>query len=322
MRTILVSGTSGIVGYGVLKSLRSSGKDLTLIGTTIYEDSVAQYFCDVFEKAPLTNDSVYIDWLKMIIKKHHVDLIIPGIEADMYKWSENIFDIEELGAKVLINNLELISLCKDKWVFYQALIKNNIQYAIDSSINSYFEYLVKEFGLPFLLKPKCGFGSKGIVRVNSKGDFSKHEKNIGELLMAQPIVGNDDEEFTTSAFCDGKGGFLAFMTLKRKLSKDGYTEKAEVIYLKEIEVALSALCKIFKPIGPTNFQFRMHNNALKLLEINPRISSSSSIRTAFGYNECKMAIEYFLENKSVEQPLIKKGKAIRYIEDLIIYDQL
>ena len=54
MKNILVSGASGIVGYGILRSLKKSGKDLRLIGTTIYDDSVAQGFCDIFEQAPLT----------------------------------------------------------------------------------------------------------------------------------------------------------------------------------------------------------------------------------------------------------------------------
>ena len=117
--------------------------------------------------------------------------------------------------------------------------------------------------------------------------------------MVQPIVGNDDEEYTTSAFCDGIGGFFAYMTLKRKLSKDGFTEKAEVADLDNINDVLVDLCKLFKPLGPTNFQFRKHNGVLKLLEINPRISSSTSIRAKFGYNESLMSIEYFLEEKKI-----------------------
>ena len=138
--------------------------------------------------------------------------------------------------------------------------------------------------------------------------------------MIQPIVGTDEEEYTTSAFCDGIGGFFAYMTLKRKLSKDGFTDKAEVVELENIEDTLRSLCEVFKPIGPTNFQFRKDNSGLKLLEINPRISSSTSIRAKFGYNESLMAVDYFLEGKTIEQPVIKKGKAIRYIEDLIIYE--
>jgi carbamoyl-phosphate synthase large subunit len=320
MKTILVSGASGIVGYGVLRSLKKSGKRLRLVGTTIYDDSVAQAFCDVFEQAPLTNNAAYIEWLLSIINKHAIDLIIPGIEVDMYKWAERVTELEKSRAKVMVNNKDLISLCKDKWLFYERLNKINTPYIIETSLASNFDYLANKFGLPFLLKPRSGFGSKGIITVDSLDVFLKYQRDIGSLLMVQPIVGNENEEFTTAAFCDGKGSFYASMTLKRKLSKEGFTEKAEVVEINGIHEALSTLCEYFKPIGPTNFQFRKHNGVVKLLEINPRISSATSIRTAFGYNECKMAVEFYLENKKPKQPLIKQGRAVRYTEDFIFYE--
>ncbi len=320
MKTILVSGASGIVGYGILRSLKSTSKDLILIGTTIYHDSVAQGFCDIFEKAIPTTDDSYLDWLISIIKKYNVDLIIPGIEADLYKWAENKEIIESNGTVVLANNLSLLRLCKDKWEFYKELLKFNSPNSIPTSLDNNFDNIVKEFGLPFLLKPKRGFGSKGIVKVDNVKLFDLNKEQIGKTLMVQTIVGNDDEEFTTSAFCDGKGSYYARMTLRRKLSKDGYTDRAETCELENIDEVLKHLCLYFKPIGPTNFQFRKHKGLLKLLEINPRISSSTSIRTAFGYNESEMVVDYFLENEEPKQPLIKKGNAIRYIEDKIFYD--
>ena len=51
--TILVSGASGIVGYGILRSLKNAG--CTLIGTTIYEESPADCFSDIVEIAPKTS---------------------------------------------------------------------------------------------------------------------------------------------------------------------------------------------------------------------------------------------------------------------------
>lgn len=320
MKNILVSGASGIIGYGILRSLKNSGKELTLVGTTIYIDSAAEGFCDIFEQAEPTNSPSYIDWLTKIINKHQIHFIIPGIEADMYKWVEHIDEIEKTGAKILLNNKDLIALCNDKWIFYQHLEKYGSAYTIDTSLESDFEILAGKFGLPFLLKPRCGHGSKGIVIVNDEEIFNKNKEYIGKVLMTQPIVGNEDEEYTTSAFCDGNGGFYAYMTLRRKLSKDGFTEKAEVVDLENIDEVLTILCKIFKPLGPTNFQFRKHQGVLKLLEINPRISSSTSIRMKFGYNESLMALEYFLEDKKPHQPMIRKGKAVRYIEDLMIYE--
>ena len=228
MKTVLVTGASGIIGYGILRSLRKSCLDLKLIGTTIYTDSVAPAFCDIFELAPPSDDQGYIDWLLRIISKHNVDLIVPGIETDIYKWVDHIPELEKSGARIMLNNPELIKLCRDKWIFYRSLCKIGIPYAINTSLNSDYNILKKKFGLPFLLKPRRGDGSKGIVRIETAKVFARYKKDIGSLTMAQPIVGNENEEFTTSAFCDGQGGFYASMTLKRKLSKEGFTEKAEV----------------------------------------------------------------------------------------------
>lgn len=320
MKTILVSGASGIIGYGILKSLRASGRDLKLIGTTIYNDSAAEGFCDVFELAVPTSDAKYSDWLIGLIKKHKIDFIIPGIEADMYNWHQNREQISEAGAKMLLNNPELISLCNDKWIFYKELVSKNSDIAIPSSLNNNYQQLLKEFGLPFLLKPRSGHGSKGIVRVTDEQLFLKHKAQVGDILMAQPIIGEDNEEYTISAFCDTDGVLRAYMGMKRRLSKDGFTEKAETVDVQNAKEVLTELCNIFKPIGPTNFQFRVKNNQLKLLEINPRISSSTSIRTKFGYNEALMAYDYFVEGKEINQPTLKKGRAVRYIEDLVIYE--
>lgn len=320
MTNVLVSGASGIVGYGVLRSLRRSAQRLRLIGTTIYPDSVAPAFCDVFEQAVPTSDPGYLSWLKATVEKHAVDLLIPGIEADVYKWAEHTEEIAASGAKILLNDPTLIALCKDKWLFYERLSQFNTPYAIESSLVADYDELQSRFGIPFLLKPRRGFGSKGIVRVHEPETFRQWREKIGETLMAQPLVGTDDEEYTASAFGDGKGGFFAVMAMKRRLSSDGFTEKAEVVASSEITDAVSALCRCFAPVGPTNFQFRKHRGLLKLLEINPRVSSSTSIRAAFGYNEAEMAIEYFLGNKQPVQPLIRGGRAVRYVEDAIFYE--
>ncbi|MFJ3058892.1 ATP-grasp domain-containing protein [Herbaspirillum sp. NPDC087042] len=320
MKKILVSGASGIVGYGVLKSLRSSGRKLTLIGTAMYDDSVAPGFCDVFEQAPPTAAPDYLTWLKDTIARHEIDLIIPGIEIDMYTWEQHAAEIEGAGCRILLNRTSLVQLCRDKWKFYEVLRAQAPQYTIDSSLENDFDRLVGTFGSPFLLKPRRGFGSKGIVRVADAASFAAWRNDMGGILMAQPIVGDDEQEYTTSAFCDGEGGYRAYMTLRRKLSKDGFTDKAEVAEPPGIEEALRILCAIFKPLGPTNFQFRLHAGQLKLLEINPRISSSTSIRTAFGYNESDMAVAWLLEGQAPVQPTIRRGKAVRYTEDFIFYE--
>ena len=295
--TILVSGASGIVGYGILRCLRNRGH--RLIGTTIYEESPANCFSDIVEKPPLTTNEKYIPWLIQTIQKYGVDMIIPAIEADMKSWNENRYFLERTGTVVMLNQSSLIELCLDKWKFYEKMIKNHCPYTIPTvlDINDI------NFNLPFILKPRCGFGSREIVLIENK-----------------EFVGNSEEEYTISAFCDKNSIIRACIGMKRRLAEQGYTEIAQVVNVEEIKYLLEDLICFLKPVGPTNFQFRKCNDEWKLLEVNPRISSSTSIRCAFGYNEAQMCVDYFLEGKEVVQPQIKYGKAIRYTEDYITYD--
>ena len=105
---------------------------------------------------------------------------------------------------------------------------------------------------------------------------------------------------------------------KRKLKNTGTTQWAEVVNKKKIQDFIKNISKYFDFQGPTNFQFIKSKNKIYLLEINPRISSSTSIRAEFGYNESIMSVDYFLNNKKIEIPLITKGKAVRYLNDLVL----
>jgi carbamoyl-phosphate synthase large subunit len=316
-KTILVSGASGIVGYGILKSLRLSQEKYTLIGTTIHDNSVAPAFSDIFEKAPLTSDANYVFWLVDIVNKYNVNMIIPSIEVDMIAWNDNRQILQsETKTLVLLNNPALINLCNDKWLFYQELQKNASIYAIPTSL----EFNFQEHKFPFLLKPRRGYASRGIVLVENEEMLDSRRNDIGSTLMVQPIIGKAEEEYTTSAFFDKFSRLCCYMSLKRTLSKEGFTETAQTIDIENMENVLLELAEIFKPIGPTNFQFRVHNSQLKLLEINPRISSATSIRAALGYNESIMSVDYFMNNIVPTQPVIKKGSATRYTEDFIFYD--
>jgi carbamoyl-phosphate synthase large subunit len=320
MFNILVSGASGIVGYGCMRSLRKSNLPLTIIATSIYEDSIANVFCDIFEKAPFTSDACYLDWLINIIQKYNIDLIIPCIEADVFKWNENRSALGKTKAKIVLNTESLINLCQDKWLFYEKLNNYLPQYVIPSTLSCNFDNITAKFGLPFLLKPRKGYASKGIVYINSEADFLSQKKNLGSKLMAQPIIGSTEKEYTIAAFFDNNSKLCSHISLKRKLAPAGFTEIANVVKLEQMESILNEMAAVFKPIGVTNFQFRVEKSVFKLLEINPRISSSTSIRTLFGYNESAMCVNYYLKGLLPIQPEIVTGKVIRYTEDYVLYD--
>ena len=320
MKTVMVTGTGAIIGYGVLKALRDTRPDFKLVAADIFPDAVGQYWADAFEVAPMTSSANYKLWLQDCIRKHDVDLLIPGIEQDVfcYACAPEIFS--GLGVHVVLNRPELINLCRDKWEMHEALESLGHPVRIPSRLSGEFDELAGAFGVPFLLKPRVGYASKGLMRIASREDFELHSHRLGEELMAQPIVGRDEEEYTVGVFGDGSGAVNALIILQRTLSKEGATSKASVRHLPGLEEVVRELSLSFRPLGPTNFQFRRDGEKWWLLEINPRISSSTSLRAAFGYNEAEMCVRYYLEGVRIKQPAIRDGHAVRYIADLVRFE--
>ena len=316
----MVTGVGAIIGYGILRSLKKTGNDYFLIGTDIFDDAAGRAWADNFIQAPLTSSAGYKDWLTKTVIDQHVELLIPGIEQDLHFFSDNRDIFEKLDIKVALNDKNLVDLSRDKWSMHEELKAINSPLRIKSLYSGSYKEISKDIGVPFLLKPRKGYASKGIVRIKTESDFLPHEHMMGSNLIAQPIVGSDEEEYTVSLFGNGNTKFDAFISMRRKLSPDGSTQKAWISQPNGIYEAAQTLCTHFKPVGPTNMQFRKDGDTWKLLEINPRISSSTSIRTAFGYNESQMCVDFYLGKEQIAQPSLKHGYATRYIEDIIFYD--
>ena len=318
MTNVLVSGVGSVMGYGMLRLLKQSRPDLRLIGTDVSPVAVGQVWCDHFEVATPTSASDYLDWLLGVVAGQNVHLILPGFDQDVQRLLECEGELAAAGCTVALNQPLLIRLSADKWEMYRYLVAKGLSCAIPSALTGTFESLAEGLGLPFLLKPRSGYASKGILTIDSQDQFDGHKNRLGEFYLAQQIVGTADQEFTVGVFGDGNGNVNASITLQRTLGPDGATSRAGSVFEPTLDALVSDLAELFRPIGPTNLQFRRGEEGWKLLEINPRVSSSTSIRALLGYNEAQMAVEHYLEGKSPVQPVISKGFVARYMEDVVL----
>lgn len=313
---VLVTGVGAIIGYGIIQSLRKSKYDVHVVGMDIYDDAYGQYLCDEFIQAIPAVAADYPFFLKNIIKEKHIDLVMFGTEQEIYRLIDEKDVLQEEYKKLVINNREILGLASDKWKTHEFLVKNGFK-AIPTYIEGEFEALSAALGTPFLLKPRKSYASKGIEKIHDAEEFDFFRKRVGEQFMVQKIVGDAEHEYTIATFGFGDGTCIKPIMLKRKLSQEGATAKAKVMYSEEAEALVYRMTELLKPVGPTNFQFRYDNGKYLLLETNPRISSSTSLRTAFGYNEAEMCVEYFVEHIRPQAATIRKGTAVRYIADYV-----
>jgi len=314
MYNILVTGVGSIIGYGIIDGLRKSGLPVNITGIDIYDDAYGGFCSDRFVQGVRAADPGFIDFINDLTDRNNIDLIIPGIEPDLYTLWENR---DRLRTKVVFGNELCLNLAKDKLYTFNYLSAFDISLIPTLHAVSY-EQCVTQLGVPFLLKPVLSSASKGIERISTMEEFEFFTNRIHGHCVYQRIVSSMDEEYTSAVFGDGKGGYFDSIILKRTLSGEGSTNRALRVEDDLIQDYITRLCQILKPVGPLNIQLRKEEGVVYLLEINTRVSSSCSIRTMMGYNEPEMCVRYFLMNESIQKGNRTARKAIRYIADFKI----
>jgi len=316
---ILVTGVGAIIGYGIANSLRLTGRELNIVGMDIYPDAVGRRFCDHFVQAKYANSPEYLDFLFDIIKQHSIDLVFFGTEQELYRVSDARDSFSDCLDRFVLNSKEVIDLSKDKLRTHEFLCRHD-QEVIPTRVDAPFHELKEHFGLPFILKVRNSYASKGVFRIHDEHDFNYWKLKANGSFIVQELIGDESHEYTAAIFGTGSDELVAPFVLRRRLSGEGATVKAVVEQIPELCERIRNLAELMQPIGPTNFQFRRHNGKYLLLEINPRISSSTSIRAAFGYNEAEMCIRYYVEKTPVSIPALRSGSAVRFISDWINYE--
>ncbi len=316
---ILVTGVGAIIGYGIVNSLHRTGRDLNIIGIDIYKDAVGCHFCNHFIQAKRADSPDYIDYMISLVREYNIDLVFFGTEQELYRVSDSRDQLKDYIHLFVLNEKTIIDLSKDKYKTYLFLLEHGID-GIPCCIAGSYNSSVRELGIPFLLKLRRSYASKGMAMIYDETDYNYWKIKSGNNFMVQKVVGDEDHEYTASVFGLGTKKSLAPFVFKRKLSGEGSTSKAVVVDISELNKRIECISSVLHLIGPTNFQFRLHEGRYLLLEVNPRISSATSIRTAFGYNEAELCIQYYLEKKDVEQPKTMFGSAQRYVSDIIRYE--
>jgi len=313
--TVLVTGVGAIIGYGLINSLQKSHYDCRIIGIDIFPDAVGQKWCDTFIPGVRADSDNFIDFINTIVSSEKVDLVIPGIEQDLKALIEG-FERLDHRAKYSLNNKKLYKTFDDKKMTYHYLegVADLIPY-IDYNENL-FEMAKEKFGLPFILKQDISYASKGVALIKDKKDFDFYSERFGEGCMAQQKLDIKDREYTCSLFGLGDGTFVNPTCLRRELSQEGATKKALNVKVDEtLLTTMTKICKKCRFEGPTNLQFIEYNGKYMLLEINARVSSSTSMRELFGVNEAQMCIDYYLMDKKPETKEQRYGTIMRYIGD-------
>ena len=278
---ILLSGAGGVYVKELIKRLDRKLFDQIVIVDTDFK-SLKKIEADYKYQVPLGNKKNFLPKILKIINKHNIRVLVSVVDEEL----QNILSIKKSDLFLLQPNSFFTKICLDKFKLCTELYKKKI--------NAFNTYELKdyrgEFGYPIILKPKVGRGSRGVHAIKNETEYKKILKKINNkknIIVQKKTIG---DEYTVSVVVNHKNNDYSIIP-KKIILKKSYTRKAITKKNKFVIKKCEEIIKSFKPSGPFNVQCIAKNNKVEIFEINPRLSTSSTLTSAAGVNEINILVK-------------------------------
>lgn len=319
MITVLVTGCGGAIGQGAVKALKMGSMNLRLIGVDADPYAVCLHLKSkkgLLHKAytvPTTEDPNYIPEIISICRREKVDVIFPCTDAELEKLSISKAEINDCGTKIIISPVETIRICRDKWLAYCHLgeclpiVRSALP---DLGIEKALEFC----GLPAIIKPRLGWGSRDMYKVKSA-----EEARIVISCVHKPIIQTwlQGGEYTIDGLTDRNGKVICIVPRRRIKVLAGVSSQGITVRDKKLIELGKRITENLRIVGPFNFQVRKVNGEPKIFEINPRFAGTGILSVKAGANIPLLAVKEMCNLKIPPNIEFKEGLVLsRYLEEV------
>lgn len=278
---------------------------------------------------PFASSLDYLPRLFELIERYEIKALFHGCEPELKLFAKHREEIERLGVFLPINPSSVIELCMDKEKTNRRLIELNFDSPRFTTIATKNDLAAIDW-FPVVVKPSVGGGGSANVYIaqdRKELDGLAEYLSLGENQMKffiQEYVGTPDHEYTVGVLHDMNGEYLNSIAVRRALTGQLNIRMAVCNRTKKMELGTRLVissgvsqgqigrfpevtnqCKeIAKAIGargPFNIQCRLVDGVVKVFEINPRFSGTTSLRAMVGYNEPDVLIRKHIDGAVVEK---------------------
>jgi carbamoylphosphate synthase large subunit len=128
----------------------------------------------------------------------------------------------------------------------------------------------------------------------------------------------DGPEYTCGLLFD-KERVLKDWICARRLLADGRTIQARIVQDPALDYFIQTFAAKFPFEGPLNLQLRMDADGHpRTFEVNPRLSGSTSMRVAVGFNDPERVLEHWLFDTSIVRAQCNCATVYRYLTQLVV----
>ena len=312
---VLITGAGALLGQGIIRALRNSDLNATIIAVDPDPLAAGLYWADAAYLVPWATEPDFLDQMERILARERPDVMLVGTDVELTLLSQHRERLEKkYDLHLVVSPEHVVHIAEDKWLTYQFLRELRMDYPA-SCLPGDEDKLIAEVGFPLIVKPRIGCRSIGVSIVHNRDELMRMVAADPGCVI-QECVATPDDEYTAGALVfDGKCD--ATIVMRRQL-RDGNTYQAFVNDYPELNQHVRILAEKLKVHGPINIQFRLDGDRMKVFEINARFSGTTPLRVHAGFNEVEMVIRHVMEQKPIIQPEIKPITILRHWSETIV----
>lgn len=318
---ILILSVGSLLGQNILDALEGRRDKVEIIGINTISENPRVFRCDRLYKSVNSSSNEFESFFINVLMKESPNQVLPGRDEDVLILAKFFNKHKEFQNMISKGSISSIEIMNDKALSMSFAKKYNLPFAqsfiLNESKEDVFDW-AKAVDYPIIAKPRDGFGSLGI-RILMHDDHLRALINSGiENIILQKLIGfnndnisklnrfeadiqcgipfffhlPDDAQYAAQVLIHEDGQFNEIFTSK-SLMVLGRCEKAEPFMNDELtRIAKEYTSAIVKEgwRGMFNLQLRESDNTFYGIEMNGRMSGSTSARAWLGFDEVRSLI--------------------------------
>jgi carbamoyl-phosphate synthase large subunit len=236
-----------------------------------------------------------VEDLASCIREYNIDIVIPlqdkavEVLANM-KWYHGLYFKPDIASKIVVSKIETAAACLNKKAF-EEVMKRHMPECYPSL---YSNNTTVEDSTPVVVKPKEGYGSRGI----KKCCFADaRDSNDGNVVIQREIFGS---EYTVDAYFNRCGQMVGAVPRLRQYVAGGEIVDGVTCNDKGLINLTAEIGKYLEFRGPICVQFIKQNDLHPyIIEANARFGGGCILSLEAGFDMVQFLICEYCNNEAV-----------------------
>lgn len=275
--TVLLTGCSENISQGLCRILKLTGAARRVIGCDTHDFHPGELLYDACGVIAPADDPAFLESISELARREHVDLVIPVFEAEIRRFArEGVTKVLD-GVPVLCAEPAVVSIGMDKLATAKFLERSGLGHPWTDVVGCSHP---RE--LPCVLKPRCGNGGSGVLRISSP-DLARSYRIARPQDVWQELLLPDEQEYTCGVYRTALGDVRVMAS--QRVWRGGKTWAGTVVRHPEIEQYLIMIAEKLDLRGGINVQLRLTESGPKAFDINSRFSGTVVFRHLLGFED-------------------------------------